>query len=100
VTHAQLVPQARCLGEETDAGAQLDAAVAGEVLAIEFDVAGTRLDQSAKHPQRRCLPGAVRAEQRENLTRYQVEREIVDGTPVAETAGEMDRRQHQRGSNS
>src|SRR5438105_13220234 len=56
----------------------------GAVVPVEEDGAGRRLLEACDHPQRRRLAATRRSEQREELARWDVEVDAVDGREVAE----------------
>ena len=60
------------------------------VLALEFDEAGRGLLEPADHPQRRGLAAAGWAEEGEELTVLDVERDVVHGGHIAELLDYLD----------
>src|SRR5690606_3031454 len=54
-----------------------------QLLAVELDAAAVALDEAGDHPQRRRLARARRPEQRDELSRPHVERDVLDGDGVA-----------------
>jgi hypothetical protein len=72
------------------ADAPLDAfRVAADVDAADDGRSGCRREQSAQHPDRGGLAGAVAAKEAEDLAGTHLERHVVDGKEVAETAGQV-----------
>ena len=71
--------QADLLDHVADAAAQLDRVDVGDVLAVEVDPAGGRLDEPVDHPQRRGLAAARRPDEHAHLAARDVEAELVHG---------------------
>ena len=67
------------LDDVADAAAQLDRVDVRDVLAVELDPAGGRLDQPVDHPQRRRLAAAGRPDERDQLAAADVEVELAHG---------------------
>ena len=67
------------LDDVADAAAQLDRVDGGDVLAVDEDAPGGRLDQPVDHLQRRRLAAARRSHQHHELAARDVEVELVDG---------------------
>src|SRR5688572_13276215 len=59
----------------------------GDVLVAEEDRSGGDLLETADHAQGRGLAAAGRAEERKELARFHIEREIVDRGDIAEPLG-------------
>src|SRR5207248_6481001 len=57
-----------------------------DVMAGEPSAAGRRLDRRGQHPDRGRLPGPVRAEQAEDLTRFDPEIDALHGLDAARIA--------------
>ena len=71
------------------AGLVLDAlALRADVAAGDQRAAAGRLQQPAQHLDRRGLAGPVRAEEAEDLTALDAQRELVDGAHLAEATGQ------------
>src|SRR5436190_1490768 len=80
--------QGKALGHVADA--PLDAfGVAAHVDAADGRGPARRLEQSAQHANRRRLARAVRAEEAEDLSLADVERQMIDGDEVAEAPREI-----------
>ena len=94
VCNGQLIPQSRRFRQEADAGAEARAARPIHRDPVDADVAARGRNQTAQHAQRRGLPGAVRTEQSEHLSRLHLERHVVDGRAPAEAAYEMGSGEH------
>jgi hypothetical protein len=94
LAHRQPVPQPWRFGQEADPAAQPCGGRPRHRLALHPDLAGRRLDEAGEHAQRGGLAGAVRAEQREDLARRQLERHVVCGHSRAEAAGQVGGGQH------
>ena len=62
---------------------------AGEVLAVEEDLAGARLLEAGDHAHQRRLAAAGRPEEREELALVDDQRQVVDGDEVAEALGDV-----------
>jgi hypothetical protein len=80
----QALVDARRPGEEADAPAHA-LRVLGHVRAVHADPAGGRPQDRRDHPERRRLPGAVRAEEAQHASRLGAERDAVHGADL--TAG-------------
>src|SRR5262249_47040134 len=68
---------------EDDADVALVRLAARQILAAELDDATGRLLEAGDHHERRRLPGAARAEEREELALRDVEADAVDGVDAA-----------------
>ncbi len=82
--HAQAEVEARRLGHDRDPAADLDAVLRGEIDPGDRRRARARGDERAERPDGRGLARAVGAEEAEDLAARHVERDVVDGEPIAE----------------
>jgi hypothetical protein len=89
LAHAQPIPQARRLRQEADAAAQCRSRRPGKAHAPDRHHAGGGPNQSGQHPHRCRLARPVWTEERNDLRRAHLERDIVDGDAPAEPSGEM-----------
>ena len=81
--------QARRFGHHRDPPADLHAVLGRERYSRHRRRPGRRLDERAERPDRRRLARAVRAKEPEDLASSHVERDVVEGHPVAEALGQM-----------
>ena len=87
------------LDDVADAAAQLDRVGGGDVLAVDLDGAGRRLDEAVDHLQRGRLAAARRADQHHHLAGEHLEVEVLhrDGVVVEALAHAREPDHHGRG---
>jgi hypothetical protein len=94
VADVQPFPEAGRFGKEADPASQPRRIARIERLAADADAAVTGTNQAGEHSKRGRLAGAVRAKEREDFTRRQLERDVVDRDAIAEPPRQMLCRQH------
>jgi hypothetical protein len=62
---------------------------AGDLAAVEGNAPGRRLEDSADQVEQGRLPGAVRADDRNDLGRIRAERDAIDRADAAEVHGDV-----------
>ena len=92
----ELVIEAGRFGEDADAGADGLGLVANFAAAHVCPALGRR-DERGEHPDRRRLPGTVRAEEAENLARADFQGQVADRPSIAEAAPEPIEHEHRCG---
>ena len=100
--HGELGEDLAALGDVDEAGG--DDPVGRprrDVAALVVDAPSARTHEAGDHPQRRALPTPVGAEQRDDLSRADRERGILEGTTLAvghRHAVELEQRRHYSGT--